>query len=531
MKGISLRASIALVGALALLALGATSVSAATSKYHPTQGSRDFATSAGGWTSSTQADGLLCILPGITCPAISNSFVGSGGAGGAADGHIRTSASGLASVATTTRGIWTSPTFTYSGAGGLPADTVKFNIDHQADVGALITLLGSVNFSVDLVDNTAGTSLQVINQVPVHDSAWTAFPTVSVDPAQLTVGHAYQIKVTTEYITPVAVIPVSRVDYDNVVLTASTSVADDDGDGVPNGTDNCPGVANPGQQDTDGDGIGNACDSTPNGDTDGDGIDNGTDNCPTASNPGQLDTDHDGIGDACDSTPNGDTDGDGVGNGTDNCPTTANPGQQDADGDGIGDACDSTPNGDTDGDGIGNGTDNCPTTANPGQQDQDHDGIGDACDSTPTGDTDGDGIGNGTDNCPTVSNPGQLDTDHDGIGDACDSTPNGTGSNGVLGVNLSTAKNAVVVNLTCPAKANSPCRFKAVGLLDGRGSPGITSPGKKKVLPGGKKVLTLGVKTDFLAAIQDKTRLVVRVTVRFNKKTKIRYRALTVRHV
>ncbi len=38
---------------------------------------------------------------------------------------------------------------------------------------------------------------------------------------------------------------------------------DRDGDGVPDGEDNCPDVANPGQEDEDGDGLGDACDSCP----------------------------------------------------------------------------------------------------------------------------------------------------------------------------------------------------------------------------------------------------------------------------
>ena len=53
---------------------------------------------------------------------------------------------------------------------------------------------------------------------------------------------------------------------------------DQDWDGVCDGLDNCPGVANPDQADSDGDGIGDACVSTA--DTDGDGIPNVDDACP-----------------------------------------------------------------------------------------------------------------------------------------------------------------------------------------------------------------------------------------------------------
>ncbi len=96
-----------------------------------------------------------------------------------------------------------------------------------------------------------------------------------------------------------------------------TGCPDADLDGVCDVDDNCPVLANSGQEDFDNDGVGDACD-----------------NCPQIANAGQEDGDGDGIGDACD-----------------NCPSVANEGQEDSDGDNVGDACD-----------------NCPSYANPGQE-------------------------------------------------------------------------------------------------------------------------------------------------------------------
>ena len=72
------------------------------------------------------------------------------------------------------------------------------------------------------------------------------------------------------------------------------STADGDGDGVADGRDNCPTVANPDQHDEDGDDIGNACD-----------------NCPSVSNADQANTgDSDTAGDVCDPAPQ--TDGNDI---------------------------------------------------------------------------------------------------------------------------------------------------------------------------------------------------------------------------
>jgi hypothetical protein len=162
---------------------------------------------------------------------------------------------------------------------------------------------------------------------------------------------------------------------------AESPLFDDDGDGFPAETDNCPEIWNPDQADFDIDGVGNACD-----------------NCLFHPNPLQEDLDGDGQGDVCDP----DDDDDGTFDYLDNCPVTHNPTQDDDDQDDVGNVCD-----------------NCPQDSNPGQQDLDLDGAGDACDP----DDDDDGWDDTEDNCPSSFNPGQEDGDLDGTGDACDPCP------------------------------------------------------------------------------------------------------------
>ena len=120
--------------------------------------------------------------------------------------------------------------------------------------------------------------------------------------------------------SPCALDP-SSLSFSVGTFSLSCGLADGDGDGVPDASDNCPADINADQLDQDGDDTGDACDI----DLDGDGVDNTNDNCPDFANAGQVDLDGDGLGDVCDS----DVDGDSVADTEDNCPLTVNAGQGD----------------------------------------------------------------------------------------------------------------------------------------------------------------------------------------------------------
>lgn len=79
-----------------------------------------------------------------------------------------------------------------------------------------------------------------------------------------------------------------------VILQNCGNAPDADNDGVNDFLDNCPNIANPGQNDWNNDGVGNACQ-----DSDGDTVLDNLDNCIETPNTDQADCNADGIGDAC----------------------------------------------------------------------------------------------------------------------------------------------------------------------------------------------------------------------------------------
>ena len=193
-----------------------------------------------------------------------------------------------------------------------------------------------------------------------------------------------------------------------VSIGYAPDVRDSDGDGIPNGRDKCPLVA----EDKDGFEDGDGC---PDDDNDGDHRPDATDRCPDEAE------DLDGFEDD-DGCPELDNDKDGIPDLEDKCPLDPEDkkppyprdgcpaDKRDSDGDGIPDSVDACPLDAEDLDGFEDG-DGCP------ELDNDHDGVPDAQDRCPVCPEDKDGVED-DDGCP------ELDNDHDGVPDAQDRCPN-----------------------------------------------------------------------------------------------------------
>jgi hypothetical protein len=194
-------------------------------------------------------------------------------------------------------------------------------------------------------------------------ASWTIVDTpfgLTSGGTELTFRPGLATQAQSAYATGVA--PRTDVAVDDAGWAPACACADSDGDGWDDCTERLLGS--------------DPADARSFGhDTDGDGVRDGDDRCPTVADPSQLDSDRDGRGDACDPCPAepddacDDPDGDWWGTGEDPCPLLGSEvrgADRDADHDTWGDACDV-----------------CPLVHDPWQPDRDGDGAGDACDCAP----------------------------------------------------------------------------------------------------------------------------------------------------
>lgn len=143
--------------------------------------------------------------------------------------------------------------------------------------GEVLVACSSVIFRL----STTGTVTQTYPK-PVGETG--DFFALSLDPDGVTfwtggysTGNIYRINIATgANVTSFTAAP-------NFGLAVFAGPPDTDGDGIPNGADNCPTTFNPDQADFDGDGVGDVCD-----------------NCPRTTPRDQADSDNDGRGNICD---------------------------------------------------------------------------------------------------------------------------------------------------------------------------------------------------------------------------------------
>lgn len=218
--GTSKRFAIAIAGAVVLVAAAIVAPVASSSTYPNQPNSTNFRTGPGGWKSGALFDGL-CIPP-LTCPAVTNVFVPSGGSSNVppTDGHLRTRLSGLTGIASTSTGVWQSPVFTYNGDEGSVPNNVYLKITRRSDVDELLSVAGnSVDFTVEVVRANGLVVATPYDHVPLTDKAqWDVLPAVDIGNKTLGFGQKYLIRISTRFITGVDVIEDATADYDNVSL-------------------------------------------------------------------------------------------------------------------------------------------------------------------------------------------------------------------------------------------------------------------------------------------------------------------------
>ncbi len=234
-----MRLPLSTLGVVAIVALTVPAAATAdvTTDYHPDQQARDFAVGPGGWTNAQESAGI-CVQD-LTCPVVTNSWVAADGAAG--EGFLRTTIENLVGAESTSRGIWTSPAFTYRGVAGEKPSELSFELARRTALSPLLATSGtSAHYSVEFVDTATGVARTIVDTAPLGASeGWAQTPLLALKPGSLTLGTNYTIRITSTFDTEAETFAASSVDYDDVLLRATliepAGNGDDDGDDGPGG--------------------------------------------------------------------------------------------------------------------------------------------------------------------------------------------------------------------------------------------------------------------------------------------------------
>jgi hypothetical protein len=212
----------ALVGAFAVLAISAPVATAATSIVHypPRESTRTF-NNANDWSFRALFGGVC--IPVLICPTLTPTFETTGGGDGPNDGWIKLSIADIAAAASNARGIWESRTFKYKGVANERPQKVRFSLDRNTDLTALIAAQGRARYDVEMVDVTKGGTIANtifkdrnlgVTKGFVHEGPFTVGRNV------LQIGHKYYVRIVSRFDPELQVLQGGFTGYDNVDLTA-----------------------------------------------------------------------------------------------------------------------------------------------------------------------------------------------------------------------------------------------------------------------------------------------------------------------
>lgn len=207
--------------ALAAVAVHASEAAAGQQTIVPADAeARSFATTNGGWSSTVDYGGLVCI-PGVTCPPATPSHRTTGGTGGAADGHLRDTFGTLLGVLATTTISWSSPSFVAPAA----VDEASLSVALRPQIASL-NAIGTAVYRPRLIDVADGTRSVVIAQVPLTTaSASFSTQTTTVAADSVVPGRTYRLQLDIAFTNSVSAVTSGNVDLDDVALTISSLAA------------------------------------------------------------------------------------------------------------------------------------------------------------------------------------------------------------------------------------------------------------------------------------------------------------------